>query len=141
MKPPTGHCAHTPKSTKVIQMKTLRNRNLRYCIALHVSMIRNRLQPAVRRKHHVLWYSGVCPQHDMDRCLTGRRAAKQILDLKQEALNPSAIFARFGTRQFSLLRHLKESLRARHFRSDEEVNEAVHDWLAQQTVDFYSRGI
>ena len=122
-------------------MKSRRNRNLRYSIVLQGGMFRNRLQPTVRRKRRVLWSSSVCLQHDMDRCLYRPSCRETDSGFKTGGVIPSAIFARFGTQQFSFLRHLKESLRARHFRSDEEVNEAVHDWLAQQPIDFYSSGI
>ena len=42
---------------------------------------------------------------------------------------------------FSPLLAPKSVLRARHFRSDEEVKEAVHDWLVQQPKYLFSRGI
>jgi transposase len=40
---------------------------------------------------------------------------------------------------FHLFWPLKDALRGRHFRSDEEVTEAVHDWLEQQPKDFFSQ--
>jgi transposase len=40
---------------------------------------------------------------------------------------------------FHLFWPLKDALRGRHFRSDEEVKEAVHDWLEQQPKDFFSQ--
>jgi hypothetical protein len=36
---------------------------------------------------------------------------------------------------------LKDAPRGLHFRSDEEVKEAVHGWLAQQQKDFFSTDI
>jgi hypothetical protein len=57
------------------------------------------------------------------------------------SVTPSAIFTRFGTERFSpLLAPKRRSMWMCHFRSDEEIKEAVHDWLAQQPKDF-SRGI
>jgi hypothetical protein len=133
-----AHC--TWKTTKVTQMKTRRNRNLRYSIVLHVGMFRNRLEPAVRWKRRGLWSSGVSAAwQDPTSC--SRRTAKQILDLKMQVLPLSAIFARFSTRRFSPLWHVKDSVCGRHFRSDEEVNEAEQDWLVQQPKDFFSCGI
>jgi hypothetical protein len=36
---------------------------------------------------------------------------------------------------------LKESLREKKFRSDEEVHRGVHDWLHSQPKEFFSTGI
>jgi hypothetical protein len=36
---------------------------------------------------------------------------------------------------------VKDAVRGGHFRSDEEVKEAAHDWLAQQPKYFFCREI
>jgi hypothetical protein len=58
-----------------------------------------------------------------------------------EGIRPSAIFTRVGTQQFSNLLPTEDILLGRPFRWDEEVWEAVPDWLAQQTQDFFFRGM
>jgi hypothetical protein len=62
---------------------------------------------------------------------------RQIQDLKLEVLPHPPDLA---PSDFHLFWPLKDALRGRHFRSDEKVKEAVHDWLAQQPKDFF-RGI
>jgi len=42
---------------------------------------------------------------------------------------------------FHLLWPLKDVLCGRHFRSEEDVKEAVYDWLAQRPKDFFSQGM
>jgi hypothetical protein len=36
---------------------------------------------------------------------------------------------------------LKEAMGGNKFRSDEEVQQAVHEWLRRQPQEFFSRGI
>jgi hypothetical protein len=97
-------------------------------------MFQNRLQPAVRWKRRGMWSSGVSAAwQDPTSC--SRRTAKHILDLKMQVLPLSAIFARFSTRRFSPLWHVKDSVRGRHFRSDEEVNVAEQDWLVRTATE------
>jgi hypothetical protein len=36
---------------------------------------------------------------------------------------------------------LKEAMGGKTFRSDEEVQQAVHEWLRTQPQEFFSRGI
>jgi hypothetical protein len=42
---------------------------------------------------------------------------------------------------FYLFSPLKDPLNGNHFRSEKEEKEVVHDWMAQQTKDFFSQGI
>jgi hypothetical protein len=42
---------------------------------------------------------------------------------------------------FHVFGPLKEAMRDKPFRSDEEVQQAVHEWLRSQPKDFFSRGI
>jgi hypothetical protein len=65
---------------------------------------------------------------------------KQIQDLKLEVLPHPPYSPDLAPSDFHLFWPLKDALRGCHFRSDEEIKEAVHDWLAQQPKDF-SRGI
>jgi hypothetical protein len=66
---------------------------------------------------------------------------KQIQDLKLEVFVPSAIFTRLAPSYLHLFWPVKDALGGCHFRSDEEVREAVHYWLVLQPKDFFSRGI
>jgi len=42
---------------------------------------------------------------------------------------------------FHIVGPLKEAMGGKSFRSDEEVQQAVHEWLHSQPKDFFSRGI
>jgi hypothetical protein len=66
---------------------------------------------------------------------------KQIQDLRFVVLPHSPYAPDIAPSDFHLLWPLIDALRGRRFRSDEEVKEAVHDWLAQLPKDFFSRGI
>jgi hypothetical protein len=61
---------------------------------------------------------------------------KQIQDLKLEVLLHPPYSPDLVPSDFHLFWSLEDALRGCHFRSDEEVKEAVHDWLAQQPKDF-----
>jgi hypothetical protein len=65
---------------------------------------------------------------------------KQIQDLKLEVLPHLPYSRHLAPSNFHLFWPLKDALHKRHLRSDEEVNEAEHDWLAQQPKDFFTRG-
>jgi hypothetical protein len=62
-------------------------------------------------------------------------------DLKLKMLPHPPYSPDLTSSDFHLFWPLKDALRGRHFGSDEEVKEAVHDWLMQQPKDFFSRGI
>jgi hypothetical protein len=66
---------------------------------------------------------------------------KQIQDLKLEVLPHLPYSPDLAPSDFHLFWSLKDALRGCHFRSDEEIKEVVHDWLAQQPKDFFFRGI
>jgi hypothetical protein len=95
-------------------------------------MFQNQLKPEIRTKLRGLLSSGVCLQHDNARAHTARRTANQIQDLKLEVLPHPPYSKDLAPRDFHLFWSLTDALRRRHLRSDEEVKEAVHDWLAQQ---------
>jgi histone-lysine N-methyltransferase SETMAR len=104
-------------------------------------MLQNQLKPAIRTKRRSLSSSGVCLQHDNARTHTARRTIKQIQDLKLEVLPQPPYSPDLALSDFHLFWSLKDTLHGHHFRSDEELKEAVHDWLAQQPKDFFTRGI
>jgi hypothetical protein len=57
---------------------------------------------------------------------------KLMQDLQLEVLPNSVL------RDFDLLWPLNEAVCVLHFRSEEDVKEAVYEWLAQQPKDFLS---
>jgi hypothetical protein len=67
--------------------------------------------------------------------------------LQQSKICPSSVFHIRRTRQtsppsdFHVFGPLKEAMGGKFFRSDEEVQQSVHEWLRSQPKDFFSRGI
>jgi hypothetical protein len=82
----------------------------------------------------------VCSETTPD-LIPPRRTTKQIRDLKLDVLPHPPYSPDLARSDFHLFWPLKDALRGRHFRPDEEVEEAVHDWLAQQPKDFFSQVI
>ena len=82
----------------------------------------------------------MCLQHVNARPHTARHTVKQIQDFKLQVLPPPPYSPDLAPSDFRLFWPLKDALRRRNLRSDEEVKKTVHDWLAQQPNDF-SRGI
>jgi hypothetical protein len=66
---------------------------------------------------------------------------KHIHNLKLEVLTHPPYSPNLAPGDFHLFWPLKDALRGLKVRWDEKVNEAVHDWLAQQSKDFFFPGI
>ena len=98
-------------------------------------MLRNQLKPAIRRKRDFL-SSKMYLQYDN----TAHHTVKQIQDLKLEVL-PNLPYSPDVAPRICTRLAPKDALCGSHFRSDEEVMEAVNDWLAQQPNDFFPQGI
>jgi hypothetical protein len=81
----------------------------------------------------------ICLQHENARPHTARHTVKQIQDLKLEVLPHLPYSPDLAPSDFHFLWSLKDILRGRHFRSDQEVKEAVYGWLAQRPKDFTSK--
>jgi len=70
-----------------------------------------------------------------------RHTVKQIQEFKLEVLpHPPPFLPDLAPSDFLLFWLVKDASRVWNFRSDEEVEEAKRDWLAQQPKDVY-RGI
>ena len=67
--------------------------------------------------------------------------------LQQSKVGPLTVFHIRRTRQtsppatFVFFGPLKEAMGGKSFRSGEEVQQAVHEWLRSQPKDFFSRGM
>jgi len=93
--------------------------------------------PACTNVGDELYYSAVCARRIAGRC----NSKNEVTAMACVPCLSKGTSRRGRTGDFHLFWPLKGVLRARHFRSDEEVKEAVHDWLAQQSKDSISRGI
>uniref|UniRef100_UPI003590293B protein piccolo n=1 Tax=Myxine glutinosa TaxID=7769 RepID=UPI003590293B len=91
--------------------------------------------------HNMLAFHRVC-KHDNARPHTARTTAATIEDLHFECLPHPPHSPDLTPSDYHILGLLKAALRGTTFRSDEEVQEAVHEWLRKQPKDYFSpRGI
>jgi hypothetical protein len=71
---------------------------------------------------------------------TARSAVATIQDLSFECLPHPPYWPDLATSDFHEIGPLKQAMEVKSFRSDEEVQEAVHEWLRSQPKDFFYRG-
>ena len=103
--------------------------------ATYADLLKNHLRPAIKSKRCGLLSTGVLLQHDNTRPHTARSTVATIQDLYFECL------PHLAPSDFHVFGPLKEAMEGKSFRSDEEVQQAVHEWLPSQPKDFFSRGI
>jgi len=104
-------------------------------------MLRNELRPAIRSKRRGRLTQGVLLLHDNARRHTAHLTINTILPLNWEVLEHPAYSPDLAPSDFYLFGPLKNALRGRRFAADDEVKEAVHDWLRSQPQTFFSKGI
>jgi len=80
-------------------------------------------------------------QHDNARPYTAHSTVATIQDLSFECLPHPPYSPDLAPSDFQVLGPRKEAMGGRSFRSDEAVQQAVHEWLHSQPNDFFSRGI
>jgi hypothetical protein len=66
-------------------------------------------------------------------------AVQRIQDLNLRCYPQPPYSSDLALSDFHLFRPLKDAVRGRQFRSDEELKEAAYDWLVQQPKDFSFR--
>lgn len=105
------------------------------------NMLRNELRPAIRSKRRGRLTQGVLLLHDNARPHTAHLTINTIRQLNWEVLEHPAYSPDLAPSDFHLFGPLKNALRGRRFAADDEVKEAVHDWLRSQPQTFFSNGI
>ena len=100
-----------------------------------------KLKARIRRVRSSLEMSKVLLQHDNGRSHTSLKTREVISSFGWTTISHSPYSPDLAPSDFHLFGPLKESLRGRHFSSDEEVKTAVRKWLKTQTVEFYNEGI
>jgi len=95
------------------------------------------LRPAIKSKRRGLLSTGVLLQHDNPRPLTTRSTVATIQDLPFECLPHPPYSPDLSPSDFYVLGPLKEAMGGKSFRSDEEAQQAVHEWLLSQLKDFF----
>jgi len=79
--------------------------------------------------------------YDNARLHTAHLTINTILQLNWEILEHPAYSPDLAPSDFHLFGPPKNALRGRRFAADDEVKEAVHDWLRSQPQTFFSNGI
>ena len=110
--------------------------SVNYC-----NMLINELRPAIRSKRRGKLKQGVLLLHDNARPDTAHLTINTIRQLNWEVLEHPAYSPDLAPSGFHLFGPLKNVLRSWRFAADDEVKEAVHDWLCRQPQTFFSKGI
>jgi len=103
--------------------------------------LKNRLHPAIKSKQHGLLSTGVLLQHYNAWPHTARSTVATIQDLSFECLPHPPYSPDLTPSDFHVFGPLKEAMGGKSFRSDEEVQQALQEWLCCQLKDFFPRGI
>ena len=108
----------------------------------YVDLLKNHLRPAIKSKRCGLLNTGVLLQYDNARPHTARSTVATTQDLSFECLPHQPYSPDLAPSDFHVFGPLKGAMGGKSFRSDEEVQQAVHEWLRSQPKDFFfSRGI
>jgi len=110
--------------------------SVNYC-----NMLRNELRPAIRSKRRGSLTQGVLLLHDNARTHTAHLTVNSIRQLNWEVLEHPAYSPDLDPSDFHLHGPLKNTLRGHRFATDDEVKEAVHDWLRSQPQTFFANSI
>jgi len=105
--------------------------------ATHAELLKNHLRPAVKSKRRGRLSTGVLLQHDNARPHTARPTVAAIQNLSFECLPHPPYSADLAFCEFHVFGPLKEAIGGKFFWSDEEVQQAVLEWLRSQPKDFF----
>jgi len=105
--------------------------------ATYADLLKNHLHPAMKSKRCGLLSTGVLLQHDNAWPHTACSAVATIQDLSFECLPHPPYLPDLAASDFHVFGPLKEAMEGKSFRSNEEVQLAVHEWLHSQPKDFF----
>jgi histone-lysine N-methyltransferase SETMAR len=105
--------------------------------APYADLLKNHLCPEIKSKQCGLLSTGVLLQHDNARPHTAHSTVATIQDLSFECLPHPPYSPDPDPSDFHISGALKEAMGGRSFRSNKEVQQAVHKWLHSQTKDFF----
>jgi len=108
---------------------------------MYADLLKNHLRPAIKSNRRGLLSTGVLLQHDNAWPNTARSTVATIQDLSFECLPHPPYSPDLALSDFHVFGLLKEAMGGKSFRSDEEVQQTVQEWLHSQPKDFFSRGI
>jgi len=109
--------------------------------ATYADFLKNHLCPAIKSKRCGLLSTGVLLQHENARPHAAHSTVATIQDLSFECLPHPPYSPDLAPSDFHVFGPLKEAMGGKSFRSNKEVQQAVHEWLHSQPKDFFSRGI
>jgi hypothetical protein len=101
--------------------------------ATYCDMLQGGLKPAILSKRRGRLSEGVLLLHD--------NVFPHTAEIEVGSHGTSGSQSRFGAIRFHLFGPLKEALGGRRFQCDEDVKNAVHQWLLAQPKTFYNGGI
>jgi len=99
--------------------------------------LKNHLHPAIKSKWCGLLSTGVLLQHDSAWPHTACSTVATIQDLSFKCLRHPPYSPDLAPSDFHIFGPLKEAMGGMSFRSDEEVQQVVHEWLHSQAKDFF----
>jgi len=105
--------------------------------AMYADLLKNHLHPAIKSKRHGLLSTGVLLQHDNARPHTACSAVAKIQDLSFECLPHPPSSPDLAPNDFHVSGPLKEAMGGKSFRSDDEVQQAVLEWLHFSQKTFF----
>lgn len=103
-----------------------------YCI-----LLRNHPRPAIRSKFCHLVSTDVLLLHDSARPYTACVTAETISDIHFECLPQPMYSSGYAPCDYHIFGSFKEASGGKTFQSNEEVWEAVHEWLCMQPWGFW----
>ena len=109
--------------------------------ATNADLLKNHLCPAIKSKRRGRLITDVLLQHDNAGPHTAHSALAAIQDLSFECLPHPPYSPDLAPRDFRVFGPLKDVMGGKSFRSDKEVQQAVHEWLHCQPEEFFSRDI
>ena len=105
------------------------------------AMYADLLHPAIKSKQRGHLSTGVLLQHDNAEPHTAHSAVVTIQDLSFKCLPHPLYSPDLAPSDFHVFGPLKEAMAGKSFRSNEEVQQVVYEWLCSQPKKIFSRGI
>ena len=109
--------------------------------AKYADLLKNQPRPAIKSKQREFLSTDVLLQHENARLHTDHSTVATIQDLSFESLPHPPYPLDLAPSDFQVFGPLKEAMGCQSFRSDEEVQQAVHEWLHSQPKAFFCRAI
>jgi len=104
----------------------------------YTDLLNNHLHPAIKSKRCGHLSTGALLQHDNAGPHTACSSVATIQDLSFKCLPHLPYSPDLTPSDFHVFGLLKEAMGGKFFRSDEEVQQVVHEWLHSQPKEFFS---